>query len=229
MTSPANAPWRQGKTENKIGKLKRLLRVTHSDSVMSPEALQTALFRVADLANRVPLTLQRRPDRDGTFNIIRPLDLLQGRATGKVPDMDGTGLRDSLIQRNLKDVAEKTRQFYKTYATLASPRLMWRKKWQVDPEVQVQPGDVVRVLEATKFKNKYKLARVDSLDISHDGKKRTVNLEYTTCNEGGKMTRRKMKRAVQKLALVAKASELPLGESYQVREKQDDFFIKAVK
>ena len=229
VTSPGNAPWRQGKTENKIGKLKRLLRVTHSDTVMSPEALQTALFRVADLANKVPITLQRRPDSDGTFDIIRPCDLLQGRASGRVPEMDGTGLRDSLIQRNLKDVAERTRQFYKTYATLASPRLMWRKKWQVDPEVEIQPGDVVRVLEATKFKNKFKLAKVESLDVSHDGKRRTVNLEYTTSGEGGKMTKRKMVRAVQKLALVAKASELSLGESSTVREKQDDFFIKAVK
>ena len=76
--------------------------------------------------------------------------------------------------------------------------------------------------------DKFKLAKVDSLDISHDGKKRTVNLEYVTMGEGGKVPRRRMKRAVQKLALVAKASELSEGESFQVNEKHDDFNINTV-
>ena len=144
--------------------------------------------------------------------------------------IDGTGLRDSLVLRNLKDVAEKNRQFYKSYATLASPRLLWKKKWQLDPDVEVKPGDVVRVLEATKFKNKYMLARVTGLETSHDGKKRTAALEYITTSDNGIVTRRNMRRPIQRLALVAKASELPLGEDYRVSQREDDEFeVKSFK
>ena len=100
--------------------MKRLLRITHGETVISPEALQTAFLRVAEQCNRVPISVQRAPDADGTFAIIRPCDLLQGRAKGVVPVMDGTGVRDSLVKRNLKDVAEKLSL---PYAPIPTPEI----------------------------------------------------------------------------------------------------------
>ena len=93
----------------------------------------------------------------------------------------------------MKDVAEKTRQFYKSYATLASPRLLWKKKGRIDPEVEVKEGDVVRVLEATKFKNKFMLARVVSIEESHDKRKRTATVQYATTSEDGRVTKMRMR------------------------------------
>ena len=190
-TSPADAPWRQGKCESRINKVKRLMRITHGDSELSPEGLQTSLYKIADLCNKIPLTVQRSPDADGTFKVVRPCDLLQGRSEGETPDMEGEGLKDTLIKRNLIEIYNRTRRFYKDFALFASPKLIWKKKWRVEPQQQIQQGDIVHILEPGKFKNSYKLAVVKDMKKSNDGKFRTAVLEYTIprkvmCAEGFK-------------------------------------------
>ena len=227
IVSAPDCPWRQGKTEQKIGKIKRLLRIVHGTTVLSPDALQTAFFKIADICNKVPITLQRAPDKDGNFAIIRPMDLLRGRATGVMPIIDGSGLKDSLVCRNLKDVAEKTRQFYKNFATLASPRLLWSKKWRIDPEVTVGVGDVVRVLEPSKFKNNFTLAKVIKIEDSHDNKVRTATVEYATTSDG-KVVKRSYKRAVQRLSLVAKATELENDQFQVIKNDLDEFVVRGL-
>ena len=101
--SPADCPWRQGKCEVKIKKIKKLLFTTLKDerNTVSAEALQTCLFKIADLCNSVPISVNRCPDANGHFTVLRAKDLLQGRAKSDAPEMSGEGLKNNLLKRNL--------------------------------------------------------------------------------------------------------------------------------
>ena len=84
--SPANSPWRQGRTESRIRSLKRLLAIAVGPVKLTPVELQTVLFEAANLANERPIRVVKTPDAEANFKVLTPNCLLLGRSSISVPD-----------------------------------------------------------------------------------------------------------------------------------------------
>ena len=80
--SPANSPWRQGKTKRRIGVIKRLLKISVNDEKLTSFELQLFLFEAANITNSRPISAAKRIPADGSYTILTPNDLLLGRAIG---------------------------------------------------------------------------------------------------------------------------------------------------
>ena len=87
--SPANSPWRQGKTERRIGAVKRLLKISVNDVKLTARELQLFLYKAANISNCRPVSVQKRIPADGTYRILTPNDLIMGRSSGKPVKDDG--------------------------------------------------------------------------------------------------------------------------------------------
>merc|ERR1712237_159100 len=88
--SPANSPWRQGKTERRIGVIKRLLKISVNDVKLTSMELQLFLFEAANITNSRPISAAKRIPADGSYTILTPNDLLLGRAVGNPAEDDGS-------------------------------------------------------------------------------------------------------------------------------------------
>ena len=118
--SPANSPWRQGKTERRIGVIKRLLKISMNDVWLMTLELQLFLMEAANITNCRPISIQKRIPADGSYKILTPNDLILGRASGKPVVDDGTvdfGKKSKRAQL----VAEVTDHFWKRWASEAAP------------------------------------------------------------------------------------------------------------
>ena len=65
--SPANSPWRQGRTEVRIKTIKRLLKISVGDIKLTPAELQTVLYEAANLCNDRPIGISKTPKTDVKF------------------------------------------------------------------------------------------------------------------------------------------------------------------
>ena len=52
IISPADSPWRQGRSEVSIKHIKKLLKISVGDIRLTPTELQTALFEIADCRSK---------------------------------------------------------------------------------------------------------------------------------------------------------------------------------
>ena len=97
--SPANSPWRQGKTERCIGVIKRLLKVSVNDIRLTSMELQLFLYEAANITNCRPISVTKTIPADGSYSILTPNDLILGRSTGKPAEDDGKMDESSKSQR----------------------------------------------------------------------------------------------------------------------------------
>ena len=74
--SPANSPWRQGKTERRIGVIKRLLKISVNNVKLTTMELQLFLYEAPNITNSRPISAEKRIPADGSYNILTPNDLL---------------------------------------------------------------------------------------------------------------------------------------------------------
>ena len=81
--SPANSPWRQGKTERRVGVIKRLLKVSVNDVRLTSMELQLFLYEAANISNCQPISVTKAIPTDGSYSILTPNDLILGRLSGK--------------------------------------------------------------------------------------------------------------------------------------------------
>ena len=94
--SPANSLWRQGKTERRIGVIKRLLKVSVNDVRLTSMELQLFLYQHHQLP---PISVTKTIPADGPYSILTPNDLILGRLTGKPAEDDGKMDESSKSQR----------------------------------------------------------------------------------------------------------------------------------
>ena len=66
--------------------IKRLIKVSVGVTRLTPSELQTVLFEVANLSNDRPIGVNRSPEADGTYHVLTPNCLLQGRSQHWLPD-----------------------------------------------------------------------------------------------------------------------------------------------
>ena len=224
--SPANSPWRQGRSESRIRVVKRLLKISVGCVKLSPVELQTAMFEVASLCNDRPIGINKTPKEDGSFDVLTPNCLLMGRAINRVPD-------DAKLVQNLKHseryalIQQATTDFWKRWAVEVTPESVIRQKWHEDGR-NLAIGDVVLVHDSSPIKGKYTLAIVQDVRLSRDNRVRSCTVGYRVPNPkdkvreytGGKWI--KLSRSVQKLSLL-----LPVEEQVIKLEVKDNV-LKAV-
>ena len=110
--SPANSPWRQGKTKRRIGVIKRLLKILINYVRLTALDLQLFLMEAAGVTNCRPISIQKRIPADRSYKILTPNNLILGRVSGKPLEDNGSadfGKKSEQAQL----VADMTDHFWK--------------------------------------------------------------------------------------------------------------------
>merc|ERR1712237_104536 len=118
--SPANSPWRQGKTERRIGVRKRLLKISVNNVKLTTMELQLFLHEAANITNSRPISAEKRVPADSSHNILTPNDLLLGRAKGN-PAVDSEIVDNSSKNQRAQLVQEVTDHFWHRWASEVTP------------------------------------------------------------------------------------------------------------
>ena len=211
QVSPADSPWRQGKSEVSIKMVKRLLKIAVGTIRLTPSELQTALFEIADICNNRPIGINRTPDSNGVCKVLTPNCLLMGRALNKVPD-DEDIIREMKKIDRYELIQQVARDFWARWVTEVTPLHVVRQKWH-QTQRNLAKGDIVLVHANSPIKGKYTVAKVDSVNVSDDGKVRSCSVVYRIPNNkdsiadytGGKLI--KLTRSVQRLTLLLSKEE----------------------
>ena len=124
--SPANSPWRQGKTERRIGAIKRLLKISVNNVKLTALELQLFLYEAAHISNCRPMSVQKKVPADGSYSILTPNNLILGRSTGKPAEDDGIVDNSSKSQR-AQLVQDVTDHYWKRWAVEVTPKQVMRQ------------------------------------------------------------------------------------------------------
>ena len=224
--SPADSPWHQGKAERRIGVVKRLLKLSVGDTRVTPVELQTILFECANICNERPIGASK-PREDGTYSLITPNQLIHGRSMNVLPD--DVELADELpVKSRYRIIQHVTTSFWNRWSSEVSPGLVHRQKWHRKGH-NLRVNDVVMICETTKLKGKYRLAIVEEVFTSNDGRVRSAIVRYSLISTSpkGKETVKqiRVKRSVQRLSLI-----LPIEEqssTCKVEEHEHSVSLKA--
>ena len=204
--SPADSPWRQGRTEVRIKSLKRLLTIAVSSAKLSPVELQTVLFEAANLANERPLGVMKLPNTDGSFTVLTPNNLLMGRSLAKVPDDIHIGDKLKKSER-YKLIQQVTADFWDRWATEVTPQFLLRQKWHEDGR-DLKRGDVVLIHDSSAIKGRYIMGVVEEVVVGKDDRVRSCSVAYVIPSEfdsGHNYSRGRrivVKRSIQRLTLL---------------------------
>ena len=230
---PANSPWRQGTAEVSIKAIKRLLKIAVGDIKLTPSELQSAMFEAANLCNGRPIGINKYPAADGAYQILTPNCLIMGRSRSEVPD-------HGCIAENLKKadrfklIEQVTLDFWKRWTTEVTPEYVLRQRWhQTGRDLKV--GDVVLVHDSSALKGQYKMAKVEEIKTSSDGRVRSCQVSYRIPYSkddnhkysGGKVI--KLSRSVQRLTLLLPVEEqndnLVIHEDKVIKEEQSEDLV----
>jgi hypothetical protein len=146
---------------------------------------------------------------DSELSIITPNSLLLGRSQAKNP---GGWQPTTTTLKSFRLVQQVTDAFWKHWIKIVAPALVTDSKWHVGSR-NLQPGDVVLVLNDSKVKAQYKLARVKETFPDDKGVVRKVLVSYKNYKVGERLVSytgaadTDILRPVQRLSLI-----VPVGE-----------------
>ena len=207
--SPADSPWRQGKAERRIGVVKKLLRLSIGDSILTPVELQTTFFEISNICNERPLGLSK-PREDGSYVLITPNQLMLGRSSNIVPD-DANIAENLPFRDRYRMVKHVSDAFWHRWCTYVSPALVVRQRWH-EKSRNLQMGDLVMICDSSKIKSKYKLGIVDDITVSDDGVVRSTTVRYCNIqsnpNGEDRVSVVRVTRSVQRLVLIMPVEEM---------------------
>ena len=124
--TPADAPWQNGISEALIKTIKRILKLTIGDNILTFSELQTVCFEVANLVNERPIG--RHPTSPDDGSNLCPNDLLLGRSSPRIPS--GPFKETSNLRHRFEFVQGLINRFWKKWTTDYFPSLIVRQKWQ---------------------------------------------------------------------------------------------------
>jgi hypothetical protein len=169
--TPPYGPHHGGIYETMVKATKRALKSLFKEADLTMDEFRTAISRVAALLNSRPLT--RVKDENGT-RILTPNHFLIGMLGGAV----STDNLDDPVER-WKRVHSIVNKFWKQFLSEYIPLLSNRGKWQTVRE-NVQVGEVVLQLDPNTPRGQWKLAVIQEVFPSKDGKVRRVKICTTT-------------------------------------------------
>ena len=203
--STADSPWQNGAVEALVKSAKRILDVVLQKQRLSPSEFSGVLYGVANDLNERPIGSMTV---DSELSILTPNSLLLGRSTAKNP---GNWYPTISTFKRFNLVKEIEESFWKQWITSAAPGLITDAKWHAEG-TELQPGDVVLVVDSDTFKSEYRLAIVQEVIRSSDGVVRKARVLYKNYRVGDRMVQcgekyrstagQSVLRPVQRLALV---------------------------
>jgi hypothetical protein len=191
--APADGKWYNGATESLVKSVKRALNAAIGENVLKFSELQTCLFEAAELVNARPIGAHPSSPQEGVY--LCPNDLLLGRASKAVPQ--GPFLERTSDRFRFDFLQKVVQNFWRRWTREVFPNLVPEPKWHT-AQRNVQAGDVVLVQDANPVRGRWKMALVEKVIESRDGKVRRVEITYKS-PEGSRLT---VERPVQKLIVI---------------------------
>jgi hypothetical protein len=206
---PADSPWQQGAVESLVKAAKRAIRLAVADHRLSVPEFMTVCAEVANILNERPLGIST-DSAGGEVSIVTPNSQLIGRPFARNQGRWATSSDLKTRQRLVGSISE---DFWKAWAKLYAPTLVYQRKWKQRSR-NLQAGDIVAVADTNPLRGQYKIARVVEVFPGVDGIVRKVTIAYKNFRVGERMheyTGSKdvvVVRSVQRLALL-----IPIDES----------------
>ena len=120
-----NTPWKNGCAESLIKSIKKAIKITVGEQILSFPELQTVLFEAANIVNERPIGVSNRNIEDGTC--LCPNDLLLGRASSCVAS--GPFRQYKNPKRRFAFIQSLIDAFWKKWTRDFFPNLLIRQKW----------------------------------------------------------------------------------------------------
>ncbi len=203
-TIPAASQHVNGLAERMVGVLKKALRVAvpaAGGARLTREEWDTVLAEAVAAVNSRPLAVAGAAEE--AFHAITPNHLLLGRASAEVISGWGRG-EDAPLTRRLEFVRTIADMFWAKWIAHVAPVMRLQNKWFRE-EREVRPGDVVLLLYDSKISKRYRLGRVEEIELgsARDGRKRTIIVRYV----GTDGVHRRVRRSVHTVVLLLPVEE----------------------
>ena len=170
--SAADAPWQNGAVESLVKTVKKSILFAMKDQRLSPSEFSGLLYEVLNIVNERPIGIS--PPSDAELSVLTPNSLLLGRSVAKNPG--GWHPTTSTLQR-FHLIQQIAASFWSQWMKTAAPGLILDDKWQTRGR-NLQPGDIVLIMEDSAIKAEYRLAMVDEVFTGVDGLVRKVKVSY---------------------------------------------------
>jgi hypothetical protein len=168
--TPPYGPHHGGIYETMVKATKRALQSLFVESDLNMDEFRTAIGRVAALLNSRPIT---RVKEENSIQILTPNHFLIGRLGGAVSTAD----LDNPVER-WKRIHSIVDKFWKQFLQEYIPLLSKRGKWHTAKE-NVQVGEVVLQLDPNTPRGQWKLAVIEEVFPSKDGRVRRCKIRST--------------------------------------------------
>ena len=172
------------------GYFQKLLSKGGWEKLQNFDNFQTTVAEIEAVINARPLTYVS----DENFEILRPVDLLSPRAmpwtptphfkeddVGYMPEKERRTPRGKLIEywnRSQTEVERFWGLWSEEYMQLSQERRVFQHKCSKSATSHIpKQGEVVLIIEETKPRNQWQLARVEEVIKSEDGNVRSVTLK----------------------------------------------------
>ena len=177
FTAP-DGPWQNGCAESLIKSVKKAIRVSIGNQVLTLSEMQTVLYESANLVNERPIGRHPNSADDGVY--LSPNDLLLGRSSSEVP----SGQFNNFVSKQVRYrfVQNIVNSFWQKWTRDYFPSLIIRQKWHTARR-SVKEGDIVLIQDSNSVRGKWKMGRVSKAEPSlRDGFVRNVEIQYKNPN-----------------------------------------------
>ena len=135
--------------------VKKVLKKTTGDTVLTPFELYTCLLEVASLVNQLPIGRIPNDLDDGPY--LCPNDILLGRASNTVPQ--GLFCHTENPRHQFEFCQNVVNSFWKVWARDVLPHLVPRKKWDAKRQ-NVAVNDLVIVADTNAVCGTWRVGRI---------------------------------------------------------------------
>ena len=179
---PVGTPHYGGVWERMVGLFKRHLAAVSTGDVLHIDTFATILCEIEDVINKRPLTEMSSnsadPEAITPRHILYPATFAHSSAI-IIPA--GVGNNAAHVGKSYERAQNRVDAFWRVWSKEYLQLLHNRQKWQT-VEKNIKPGDIVIIVDETKSRNKWALARVVS--VENEGKharKFSVQRKDGTC------------------------------------------------
>ena len=205
--NPPSASHFGGVFERQIGTIRRVFEgiLQAFGNSLNAESLTTFLYEATAIVNARPLACVNINDE--TLEPLTPNHLLTGKSR-IVVSPPGTFVKDDMyLVKHWKRVQYLANLFWTRWRAEYLSKFHHRSKWTTSTP-NFQPGDVVLVVDEALPRNKWKLARLVSVNTSEDGYVRSARVKMISVNEN-KLSSTELDRPTNKLILLVKEGSIP--------------------
>ena len=169
--SPPYASNFGGVWERLIRSIRRALRATCQEQILTDDRLQTLFCEAEAVVNSRPLT--RCNDDPASQRPLTPNDLLHQK--GALEPFTDTCPKDNYVRRRWRQVQYLSDVFWRRWLREYLPLLQERQQWEIRRR-DLGVGDVVLVLDEKSARGSWPMGRVVEVIKSSDGRVRSINL-----------------------------------------------------